>query len=84
MHYTQKKSNYLNLENSIWTAIAQRQKDVRILPYIKETEEEIFSMVQSLEVQYAIFENNEEAEQLKKDLREKLRDVEKLKNNVLF
>lgn len=63
-----RNSNYQQLENTIWTTIANRQVQVRILPYLCAAEETLQEILESLSNQYQVLGNSAKAKEMAQSL----------------
>lgn len=76
-----RNSNYQQLENTIWTTIAKRQAQVRILPYLCAAEETLQEILESLSNQYQVLGNRTKAKELAKSLENSREYLELLREN---
>lgn len=76
-----RNSNYQQLENTIWTTIAKRQAQVRILPYLCAAEETLQEILESLSNQYQVLGNSEKAKELTKSLERSWKSLELLQED---
>ena len=72
-------SNYPLLEETIWTTIAKRQAEVRIQPYLNETEQQLHMILDNIVAQYQVLGDAQVAAQLEKELQQKESEIEQLR-----
>lgn len=73
-----RNSNFAQLEEAVWTAIAERQAEVRIQPYLVATATELRVVLDSLKVQMEAIEHPEAAEDLNEKLEKYQKELETL------
>lgn len=73
-----RNSNYSLLEETIWTTIAERQAEVRIQPYLNETEQQLRMILDSLVGQYQVLGNSQAATELERELQKKESEIQQL------
>lgn len=76
-----RNSNYQQLENTIWTTIAKRQAQVRILPYLCAAEETLQEILESLSNQYQVLGNSTKAKELAQSLNHSREYLERLRED---